>query len=136
MIGIDTNVLVRYLCQDDPQQSKIANQLFEKTLSETNQGFVSNVVLTELSWVLQSIYKVNDLELIEFVQGMLLAPQLQIENREAVRNAVDALARNTKPSAGFVDYLVNGVATEHGCEYCVTFDKSASRSVGMNLLRK
>ena len=52
MIGLDTNVIVRYVVQDDPRQSAAATRLMEKTLSAENPGFVAVVTLCEVAWVL------------------------------------------------------------------------------------
>ena len=59
MIGLDTNVVIRYLTQDDPKQATIATRLMEKTLSSGEPGFISLVVLAEVVWVLVSLYSVD-----------------------------------------------------------------------------
>ena len=62
MIGLDTNVVVRYLTQHDPKQASIATRLMEKTLSSDDPGFISLVVLAEVVWVLVSLYAVKTLQ--------------------------------------------------------------------------
>jgi predicted nucleic-acid-binding protein len=71
MIGLDTNIVVRYLAQDDPRQSQIATRLMEKTLSPDVPGFISLVVLTEILWVLVSLYFVDRAGVVQVVSGLL-----------------------------------------------------------------
>ena len=67
MIGIDTNVLVRFLTQDDPEQSALASDVFERELSARNPGFIGLVVLAETVWVLQSAYDATSDEVLDIV---------------------------------------------------------------------
>jgi predicted nucleic-acid-binding protein len=60
MIGLDTNIFVRYLAQDDPVQSPKASELIERQLTEENPGFLSVVVMTETVWVLDRAYGLAD----------------------------------------------------------------------------
>jgi predicted nucleic-acid-binding protein len=134
LIGIDTNVLVRYLTQDDPAQSSIANKFFQQILSASQQGFISLVVLVETCWVLQSSYTVSDVELSSLIENLLQTPQLSIENRDCLNQALQAMMGTKSPKVGFVDFLIHSIAETQGCHYCVTFDKRASQSVGMRML--
>ncbi len=134
MIGIDTNVLIRYLTQDDPAQSSIANKFFQKTLSAPQPGFISLVVLVETCCVLQSSYAVSDIELSSLIENLMQTPQLSIENRDSLNQALQAMKGNQSAKAGFVDFLIKSIAETQGCEYCVTFDKRASQDAGMRLL--
>jgi predicted nucleic-acid-binding protein len=133
LIGIDTNVLVRYLTQDDPKQNSIANKFFQ-TLSAAQQGFISLVVIVETCWVLQSSYAVSDVELSSLIENLLQTPQLSIENRGSLNQALQAMTANQSPKTGFVDLLINSIGETQGCVYCVTFDKRASQYAGMKLL--
>jgi predicted nucleic-acid-binding protein len=134
LIGIDTNVLVRYLTQDDPEQSAVANKFFQSVLSTSRRGFVSLVVLAEVCWVLQASYEVSDGELVALVENLLHTPQLILEDRDCVSEALQSMALARTSIAGFVDFLIRAIATSKGCEYCVTFDKKSSRSTGMKLM--
>lgn len=87
MIGLDTNVLVRYLIQDDVTQSTIATRFIEQDLSAAEPGFISLVVLTELGWVLKRLYGASDAELLDTVADLLASPQFQLENRAVVQAA-------------------------------------------------
>ena len=82
MIGLDTNVLVRYLAQDDARQATLATRLVEEELSIAAPGFISLVVLAELCWVLKRLYGATQDELKSTVQGLLATPQLHLERRE------------------------------------------------------
>ena len=134
MIGLDTNVLVRYLAQDDVKQAAAATRLIEKELTASRQGFISLVVLSELCWVLSSIYSATTEELVATVQDLLNTPQFQVERREAVQAAIARLKTSPTRKAGLVDALIAAIAESEGCTGTVTFDKAAVRAVGMTLL--
>jgi predicted nucleic-acid-binding protein len=131
MIGLDTNVLVRYLAQDDPGQAAKATRLIERGLSESKPGFVGLVVLVESCWVLQSLYQATPEELRETIADLLDARQLVIENRGAVTQALGAC---TTSGADFADALIAQCARAAGCDKVVSFDRGAVRA-GMELLK-
>jgi predicted nucleic-acid-binding protein len=131
MIGLDSNVLVRYLAQDDAVQSARATRLIEHELSERVPGYIGLVVLVEVCWVLQRLYGVTADELHDTVRDLLEARQLVVEQR-AVVNA--ALARWGGDVGDFADALISACARAGGCARVVTFDKAAVK-VGMALLR-
>lgn len=131
MIGLDTNVLVRYLAQDEPAQSARATKLIEHELSERQPGFVSLIVLVETCWVLKRLYGATAAELRTTVRDLLDARQLAVESRPLV---AQALARVADGGTDVADALIAECALNAGCERIVTFDKSAAK-VGMSLLR-
>jgi predicted nucleic-acid-binding protein len=131
MTGIDSNVLVRYLAQDDPLQSARATRLIEHELNERAPGYIGLVALVEVCWVLKRLYRATPAELHDTVRDLLDARQLVVEQR-AVVNA--ALARWGGEGGDFADALVFACARAGGCERVVTFDKAAAK-VGMTLLR-
>lgn len=130
MIGLDTNVLVRYITLDDPQQTPAAVELID-SLSAEDPGVVSTTVLAELAWVLQAAYKFDKTAIIRAFDGLLHSKELVIEQAEI---AVQALDRFTLGNAGFTDYLIERAAHAAGCAYTVTFDQRAVSSTGMRLL--
>jgi predicted nucleic-acid-binding protein len=134
MVGLDTNVLVRYMAQDDPRQSAIATRLIEKELSPAEPGFISLVVLAELCWVLKRLYSASADELVAAVEDLLNTPQFYLERRDAVIGTVQHMEGIKGSKAGFVDALIAQLATAQGCSRTVTFDKVAVRSAGMVLL--
>ena len=131
MIGLDTNVLVRYLAQDDAKQAALANRLIDKQLSTVKPGFISLVVLAELCWVLKRLYGAGGAELIDTVNDLLGLPQFHVERRDVVQGAI---GRAKGAKAGFVDALIAEMAAADGCSHTLTFDKNAARTVGMKLL--
>lgn len=133
MIGLDTNVLVRYLAQDDPLQSNLATRLIENELNAEKPGFISLVVLVELFWVLKRLYSATELELLQTVADLLGSPHFQVENRAMVQATVLRM-RALKSKSGFTDLLIVAVAEAQGCSRIVSFDKAAVRSAGMQLL--
>jgi predicted nucleic-acid-binding protein len=131
LIGLDSNVLVRYLTQDDRAQAARATRLIERELSEREPGHISLIVLVETCWVLRRLYGASPEELRATVRDLLDTRQFSIEQRVAV---VQALAKLEEKSGDLADALIVQVAAAAGCEKTVTFDKSAAK-LGMTLLR-
>ena len=130
MIGLDSNVLVRYLTQDDPVQPTRATRLIERQLSEKAPSVISLIALVELWWVLKRLYRAPGAELRQTVQDLLDTRQFVIEQRGAVIQAVKRL----DAAGDIADSLIVELARAAGCERVVTFDKDAAR-VGMELLK-
>jgi predicted nucleic-acid-binding protein len=130
MIGLDTNVLVRYLAQDDPEQAEHATRLVEQELSEDTPGFVGLIVLVETVWVLQRLYRASLEEIRETVADLLASRTLVIESRDIVARA---LAVSKQETCGFADALIAASALSAGCDKVVSFDRGAVRA-GMSLL--
>lgn len=134
MIGLDTNVLVRYLAQDDLKQSALASRLVDKELTGTQPGFISLVVLAELCWVLKRMYAASNDELVTMVKDMLNMPQFQLERRDVVLAAIQYKQNSKVAKAGFVDVLIAQLSLAEGCTHTLSFDKNAVRAAGMRLL--
>lgn len=131
MIGVDTNVLVRYLTQDDPKQSAIATRFIEDRLSAANPGFVSAVTLCEIAWVLAVSYGADRKGVRQTVENLLTTKQLVVERAELVWKALRA---SEGAPADFSDALIGQIAAAHGCETTVTFDRAAAKLPGLELL--
>jgi predicted nucleic-acid-binding protein len=131
MIGIDTNVLVRYLAQDDPAQSRRATSFIEKECTASSPGFVGLIVLAEVVWVSESVYGATKEEVANIVRRILSIKQLLVQDAET---AWKALRNFEAGSADFADCLVANCAATAGCGSIVTFDKLAAKS-GMTLLK-
>lgn len=130
MIGIDTNVLVRFLVDDDPVQNVRARD-FLSARSAEEPAFVSAVVLAETVWILHQRLKYPMTMITDLLQGLLAADGLVIEYTEEL----DALVSGGQPQADLADYLIAWAATRAGCGRTLTFDrKAASRVPGMELL--
>lgn len=130
MIGVDTNVLVRYLAQDDPRQAAAATRLFE-SLSAAEPAFVSHVVLVEAVWVLQSRYAADAGQVAQVIETLLRTDVMMIEGADVVWRAV---RRFRKDGGGFPDALVAELALAAECGRTVSFDRGAVRRSGMTLL--
>jgi predicted nucleic-acid-binding protein len=131
MIGLDTNIFVRYLTRDDPGQFRQAAQILERDLTTDNPGFVSLVTVAELVWVLDSIYNFTNEQVTSAVYRMLRVPTLQIQNAREVFLAADALQTT---SASFDDALIGAVGAWAGCTTTLTFDKKAARLPSFRLV--
>ena len=130
MIGLDTNVVIRYLMQDDVQQAERATTFIERQLSAENPGFISLVVLTEVVWVLRSCYSIDRDDIGRTIRALLETRQLWIERTDLV---VRTLRRYADRAADFSDALIMELATDRGCSETVSFDRKAN-ALGMRML--
>ncbi len=130
MIGLDTNVIVRYIVKDHPTQSALAVK-FIRSLSEDERAFVSLVVIAELVWVLDSSYGFTRSELVDVIESLLGSKELVLESAELVSQAVRLFERSR---ADFSDYLIERSGHAAGCLHTLTFDQKAANSAGMALL--
>lgn len=131
MVGIDTNVLVRYLAQDDPKQSALATRFIEGSLTAEYPGFVSTITLCEIAWVLAESYGAERKRIRATVEGLLTTKQLVVERAELVWKALRACEG---VPADFSDALIGQLAIAHGAEKTMTFDRTAVRLPGFELL--
>ena len=130
MIGIDTNVLVRYIAQDDKTQSPRATSFIEKECGVAAPGFVGLVVLAEVVWVSESLYAAGRDQVSTIVRRILSIKQLVVQDAET---AWKALRLFEAGKADFADCLIECSAVAAGCEHVVTFDRQAAKA-GMTLL--
>jgi predicted nucleic-acid-binding protein len=130
LIGIDTNVLIRYIAQDDPAQTRKATDFIERECSESNPGFVGLVVLVEVVWVAESCYAASREAVAQILRRILSSPHLVVQESES---AWQALRLFEQGKADFADCLVERTAAAAGCKRTVTFDKQAAK-IGMSLL--
>jgi predicted nucleic-acid-binding protein len=131
MIGLDTNILVRYFTEDDPVQSRRAKDCIESRLTEDHPGFVSLVTIVELVWVLGGAYGMIDGAIATVVERMLQATTLVLQSEQQVFEAMIAL----KTSKGeFADALIGALASHAGCGSTLTLDKKAARLPTLQLL--
>ncbi len=130
MLGLDTNVLVRYLTQDDPIQSLKATEIIERRLTEGNPGFVSIVAMVETVWVLDRAYNLAAHEIAAAVEGMLQADVLVVEYEQEVFTAMIALKEG---QGSFADAIIAALGAKAGCSCTLTFDHKALRLPGFEL---
>ena len=132
MIGLDTNVVVRYLAQDDDVQSPIATRFLSR-LTKDKPGFISAVVLAEISWVLTRRYKLDRNDMARTIQDLLETAELVIENAEAAYRALGIYVGSA--SVEFADALIAETASLAGADETMTFDRAAAAEAGMRLLK-
>lgn len=125
MNGLDTNVLVRYLVQDDPAQSQRAAKLIEGAAEAGDRLLLSCIVLCELVWVLEDCYDATRKELLEVLERILATTQFEIEHKDCTRAALEDFRAHR---ADFSDCLVGRVNRALGCQTTFSFDK-ATRSI-------
>jgi predicted nucleic-acid-binding protein len=124
MIGLDTNILVRYLTQDDPGQSPRATELIERRLTDDNPGFISVVAMTETVWVLERAYRFSNVRIAEVIERLLQTSVLVVENEAEVFAAMTVLQEG---SGSFADALIGELGDGAGCSVTLTFDQKAAR---------
>ncbi len=130
MIGLDTNVLVRYITQDDPVQSEQASALLE-SLSTGLEAYVSVVSLVELVWVLSSCYSSSKAEISKVLESLMHTKHIIVQDADNVWKAL----RNFKDGkADFPDCLIKHTSFNAGCSSVVTFDVKAARDSGICLV--
>lgn len=122
MIGIDTNVLVRYIVQDEPEQAKVATEVLEAECTRETPGYISQVVLCEMIWVLRRAYRYDRKTTCRVVRELLTTIEFQIERNDL---ALIALGEFESGTADFSDYLIALIHADAGAETTVTFDRDA-----------
>ena len=130
MIGLDTNILVRYLAQDDPAQTRRATDLIEG-LTEAAPAFVSIVVMVETVWVLDRAYGLGSGEIADTVERILQIGTLIVEDEQQIFTALAALRAGL---GSFADAIIAVRSTKAGCSHTLTFDRKATRLPGFELL--
>jgi predicted nucleic-acid-binding protein len=131
MIGLDTNVIVRYLTHDDAAQTTAAVRVID-SLSQDSPGFLSLIVIVELIWVLEISYRFKKNEIEQVLDTLLRSKELVIERAEIV---AQALRKFSAGRADFADCLIERCGHAAECHHTVTFDQNAAGPAGMKLLR-
>ena len=130
MIALDTNVLVRFLVQDDVDQAKIAGKIIDQ-LTDAAPGFIGREVVVELVWVLERAYGYERTDIATALDGLLSARELLLEDADDIGPALE-LYRNE--GFGFADLMIAAAARGAGAVELVTFDRKAARLPGVRLL--
>jgi predicted nucleic-acid-binding protein len=130
MIGLDTNVLVRYIMQDDAKNSPKATNLIE-SLDSDNPGYITMVSVIELYWVLTSCYELTDEQVGQALETILRTKQFLVERADQVMRALRVFGGG---KADFADCLIERSASGAGCTQTMTFDVGASKYAGMTLI--
>src|SRR3974390_1913470 len=130
MIGLDPNIVLRFLTQDDPEQSARANRIIEHKLTTDTPGFISTVTLVETAWVLERAYGFMWKEIAGAIERILQTDVLQAEGEQEVAIAMAALQAGR---GSFADALIAALGAKAGCLYTLTFDRKALRLEGFRL---
>jgi predicted nucleic-acid-binding protein len=130
MIALDTNVLVRFLTQDDPAQSRAATDLITGLTADA-PGFVCREVMVELVWVLERAYGLDRAQVAAAIEGLLAATEIEVEAADDVGSA---LYRYRDDGFGFADLMIAAASKRAGAAVLVTFDRKAAQLVGVQLI--
>jgi predicted nucleic-acid-binding protein len=131
MIGLDSNILLRYFAQDDLVQSAIATSFIERRLTGEQPGFISLVTLAEVVWTLATRYKFSNPQIASILNRLLSTRAFVLQNEEQVFAAAVAL----EEGYDFADALIGSLGLWAGCKRTLTFDRQASRLDGFRLLQ-
>jgi len=127
MIGVDTNVLIRHLVKDDPQQAEQARRFFTDR-SPDDPAYISTAVVVETVSVLRRRYGVSRPDVVRVLETLLRSRDISIQSAASLRRAVvDAEEANTD----LADAIIAHAAIDNGCDGTVTFDRRAQRLPGM-----
>jgi predicted nucleic-acid-binding protein len=127
MIALDTNVLVRFLVVDDPDQTEQARSLLANEAAAGRPCFVGDIVLCETVWVLSRGYRVSRPEIIAILRRLLDSSQLRFKDSYQIENAVEAFERRR---GDFADYLIREQAQVEKCRAVATFDRELHADPG------
>jgi predicted nucleic-acid-binding protein len=120
MVAVDTNVLVRFIVDDDPAQCKRAKALIQRCIRDSNRIFISDVVVCETVWVLERAYRLSKDEVARVLGELLSSIETAFEEPE---NFQKALELYESKKGDFADYLILSKASEAGCSALYTFDE-------------
>lgn len=131
MTGLDTNVLVRYLTQDDPAQAQKATQVIEGAAEQGELLYITSIVLCELVWVLEVAYGHSKQEIQAVLERILRTAQFRFDNKDHLWHALQDYREGR---ADFSDYLIGRLGLHDGCQATVTFDKALENHAAFRLL--
>ena len=120
MKALDTNILARYLRDDDPAQSRRAAHFIQQAVRQNEPLFVNHVVLCELVWILSSVYEHRKEELVNMIEAVLLTGQFQLEDKSSIELALEDYK---KSKADFSDCLIGRRNRASGCKTTLSFDR-------------
>lgn len=132
MIAFDTNVLVRLLVDDDPDQSALARAALERAYEEGEECYLSDAVLCESAWVLASRYGAARIDVLAAITRLLAEPRYTVDDPDGVAEALQAFEAG---AAEFSDYLIGARARRRGARTTYTFDRKLRSRPGFTVLR-
>lgn len=122
MIGVDTNILIRYITQDDAEQSSVVNSLMEFYAGHEQSIFISSIVICEVVWVLKHAYKYSKPQILQVLNTILATPEFCYEDFVALRLSITDYKNS---SADLSDILIGYIGKKYGCDHTISFDKEA-----------
>jgi predicted nucleic-acid-binding protein len=131
VIGIDTNVLVRYLTQDDAAQARRVDALIAGAEENRERLHIDDIVLCELVWVLRGAYRLSKPTVLAAIDKIISTSLFSFDDRELLRVALEDYREGR---GDFADYIIGRRNIRNGCEHSVTFDRSLSGSATFSLL--
>ncbi len=131
MIGIDTNILVRYLVADDQAQTDAVHRLLAGARAAGEPVFISHIVLCETFWVLRSVFERPKAEIVDALDALLNVDVLRVEEPDIVRHALESCRRG---KGDFADYLIGQIHAARGCSRTATFDRTLRSAPGFKVL--
>ena len=129
MIALDTNVLVRFLVEDDDKQTRVASQLIRDAIEREEQLYIGDIVMCETVWVLSSSYRFSRAEIVEALAGLLRARAVVFTSTDRLARALEAYATGR---GDFADYLIREHAVAAGADTVATFDRSLLKERGFS----
>ena len=129
MIALDTNVLVRFLVEDDEKQSRLASRLIKGAIEREEQLFISDIVMCETVWVLSSAYRFSRAEIVGALAELLRARAVVFTSTDRLARALEAY---DKGKGDFADYLIREHAHNAGADTVATFDRSLLKERGFS----
>lgn len=127
MIGLDTNIIIRFLTQDDVSQSRKVNQVIEKTIQSGNTLWISHITLCQVVWVLERAYKTPKDEILTILKSFLQTKNIQVEHDELTWNALQDYEKSTQIC--FSDCLIGRINQNNQCDYTLSLDKKAAKQL-------
>jgi predicted nucleic-acid-binding protein len=127
VIGLDTNILLRFIVKDDAAQFELVSNFIRKLRDEGKTMYITDVVLSEIIWTLRTGYKYKKSALLRALQGMTDTADLIFESEDLIESVISAYQ---KGRGDFTDYLIAERCYAAGCESLATFDKALLREKG------
>jgi predicted nucleic-acid-binding protein len=132
VVSLDTNVLIRFIVQDDVVQFRLAAQLVHQAKASGQRAVVTMLVVLECEWVLRSAYHYSKIQILSALGTLRTAGEVSIEDHPVLENALELWEQST---ANFANCLILAHSRALGCSTMVTFDKRASKLANCALLK-
>ncbi len=132
MRGLDTNILVRLLTLDDPQQIAVVQALFAEGTERNERYHVTCIVLCELVWVLRTTHHLKRDKICPMLEALFSVRQFEIQDRDLAKKAVEEYGAG---QGDFADYLIGQQNRRAGCDDTISFDGKLAGHPGFMILR-